>query len=200
MKEETPVQCSLGRLFLVFTKVGAFTFGGGLSMIPLLEREFVNRWCWLSQEEFTDMLTITNSAPGTFAANSATYIGYRLRGIPGALVSLLGNILVPFAIIVIISAFLLGQEDRSWMDRFFAGLRPAVIALILVAGLRMGQKAFKEAAQWVLGIIALGLVLYGNLDPILLIIAGAAAGIALGLFKNRGGKDAGTKTQIKEEN
>ncbi len=185
MNTEPAKSCSLGKLYLLFTKLGALTFGGGLSMIPLLERELVKSCALLSRDEFADMLTITNSAPGTFAANSSTYIGYKLRGIPGAIVCLLGNITVPFFLIIIISALILNQGQNIWLERFFMGVRPAVIALIFFAGLNVGKRAVKEKAHWVLAFIALILIIYTSLNPIFLIIFGAVSGILLGLYKDK---------------
>lgn len=178
---KTPAEKPLNylSLFWAFVKIGALTFGGGLSMIPILEREVTGKG-WLSQEEFVEMLTITNIAPGPFAINSSAYIGYKLKGILGAIVCVLGNILVPVVLILLIAALLLDKLDKAWLDRFFNGARPAVVALILAAGLRLGKGIPSSAVNWLLALITLVGVVFLKLNPIFLILGGALAGIGMG--------------------
>lgn len=125
------------QLALTFLKIGAFTFGGGYAMIALLENEFVARKKWLEQNEFIDMVAIAESTPGPIAINSATYIGYRVGGFPGAVVSTLAVSLPSFVIIYIISLFLDRFLALSWVAYAFHGIRVCVIWLILSAGGKM---------------------------------------------------------------
>lgn len=125
------------QLALTFLKIGAFTFGGGYAMIALLENEFVAKKKWLEQNEFIDMVAIAESTPGPIAINSATYIGYRVGGFPGAVVSTFAVSLPSFVIIYIISLFLDRFLALSWVAYAFHGIRVCVIWLILSAGVKM---------------------------------------------------------------
>ena len=176
-------QAPLGQLFLTFLKIGGLTFGGGLDMIPILERELVTKRQWLNAEEFADMLTLVNAAPGTFAINTAAYTGYYLRGFSGAVLAALGNVLIPFLLIIAISGFLL--TGNVWMDRFLVSLRPAVIALVLAAGVRLGRRAYNRLFDWFLGIVTLVLELTLTIHPVFLILAGAGLGSLYEMLNKR---------------
>lgn len=108
-----------------------FTIGGGYAMIPLIEREIVKRQ-WMTKEDFMQMFAITQSLPGVFAVNISIFVGYRLRGFWGSLVCALGTILPSFVIILIIALFFDKFQDNPYVIRIFNGIRPAVVALILV--------------------------------------------------------------------
>lgn len=121
------------RLFTTFFRIGAFTFGGGWAMISLLERDIVNSQRWLTKEEFLDNLAISQSLPGILAVNMAIAVGYKMRGIPGAIVATLGTILPSFLIILSIAIFLTPEtiQQNHVLSSIFKGIRPAVVALIL---------------------------------------------------------------------
>ena len=121
------------RLFTTFFRIGAFTFGGGWAMISLLERDIVNSQRWLTKEEFLDNLAISQSLPGILAVNMAIAVGYKMRGIPGAIVATLGTILPSFLIILSIAIFLTPEtiQQNHVLSSLFKGIRPAVVALIL---------------------------------------------------------------------
>lgn len=124
-------------LFLTFLKIGAFTFGGGYAMISLLENELISKKGWLSREEFLDMVAISESTPGPVAINSATYIGYRVAGVPGAAASTLAVCIPSFVIIYAISLFFDRFLSLIWVERAFRGIQVCVVYLIFSAGLRM---------------------------------------------------------------
>lgn len=124
-------------LFLTFLKIGAFTFGGGYAMIALLENEFIARRHWMDQEEFLDMAAIAESTPGPVAVNSATYLGYKLGGVPGALASTTAVCLPSFAIIYLISLFFDQFLTLILVSKAFRGIQVCVIYLIFSAGIRM---------------------------------------------------------------
>ena len=121
------------RLFTTFFRIGAFTFGGGWAMISLLERDIVHSQRWLTKEEFLDNLAISESLPGILAVNMAIAVGYKMRGIPGAIVATLGTILPSFLIILSIAIFLTPEtiQQNHVLSSIFKGIRPAVVALIL---------------------------------------------------------------------
>ncbi len=124
-------------LFCTFFKIGAFTFGGGYAMVALLEHEFVEQKHWLTREEFLDMVAIAESTPGPVAVNSATYIGYKLAGIPGAAASTLAVCLPSFGVIYLISLFFDRFLQLTVVANAFKGIQVCVIYLILSAGVKM---------------------------------------------------------------
>ncbi|MDD7413906.1 MAG: chromate transporter [Eubacteriales bacterium] len=134
----------LGQLFWTFLKIGAFTFGGGYAMIALLENEFIARRGWLEQDEFLDMVAIAESTPGPVAINSATYIGYRLGRVPGAIVSTVAVSLPSFAIIYLISLFFDRFLSLTYVARAFRGIQVCVVYLIFSAGVRMLKSLPKD--------------------------------------------------------
>ncbi|HPZ71565.1 MAG TPA: chromate transporter, partial [Peptococcaceae bacterium] len=113
-------------------------------MIPVIQREIVTNKQWVSEEEFLDLIAVTQSAPGPVAVNTAVFIGYKLQGISGATVALLGSVLPSFLIILTLALFLSSLENNLILTRFLAGVRPAVAALILGVGLKMGFKALRS--------------------------------------------------------
>lgn len=180
-KPQTDPSCrrdpSCRNLFRTFFKVGCFTFGGGFAMIPIIQKECVDNHCWMTNDEFIDMIAVTQSAPGPVAVNSAVFAGYRLAGFGGALSALLGTVLPSFLIILAFAMFLTSQANKSVMQDFFYGVRPAVVALILGAGLGMGKKSIKGYLDLLIALTALILLIFGHIHPILLIVAGALLGV-----------------------
>ena len=118
-------------LFLTFVKIGTFTIGGGYAMLPLIQREVVDKG-WLSKEDFIDLFSVAQSLPGIFAVNISIFVGYKLKKVPGGIVCALGSILPSFFIILAIALFFTHVQDNIWVEKAFKGLRPAVVALIAV--------------------------------------------------------------------
>ena len=118
------------KLFITFLKIGLFTIGGGYAMIPLIERDVVERNGWVSREEFLDLLAVAQAAPGVFAVNISIFIGYKLCGVCGSIVAAVGNILPSVIIILAIAFFFSSFSDNRVVNNIFMGLRPAVVALI----------------------------------------------------------------------
>ena len=137
------------QLFLSFLKIGAFTFGGGYAMIAFLENEFVSRKKWLEKEEFLDMLGIAESTPGPIAVNTATYIGNKVAGVLGAVLSTLAVCLPAFAIIFVISLFFDKFLSLTYVGYAFRGVQVAVVYLIGSAGV----KVFKDMKKNVFSVI-----------------------------------------------
>lgn len=167
----------LWQLFKTFFLIGAFTFGGGVAMIPIIEKEVVNKNGWLTEEEFLDALAVTQSSPGVLAANMSTYIGHKIRGFPGAVVSCTGAVLPSFLIITIIFTFFMGFRDHPVAEQVFMGIRPAVAALI---GSAVFTLARKTRLTWLkVLVIAAVSVLVGwfGLNPILFLVGGGAVSL-----------------------
>ena len=124
-------------LFLTFLKIGAFTFGGGYAMIALLENEFVERKKWIEKDDFLNMVAIAESTPGPVAINSATYIGYKIAGLFGAVAATVAVCIPSFTVIFCISLFFDQFLSLTWVSRAFRGIQVCVIYLISFAGLKM---------------------------------------------------------------
>ena len=173
----------LWRLFWSFFKIGAFTFGSGYAMLPMIEREVVERKRWFEREDFYNQLSLAQSAPGPVALNTAVFVGYKMRGWIGALVSVLGTVIPCFTIILLIAVFLGGFRDNSYVEAAFKGLRPAVVALIAVPFIRM-----LKPLRWPMVFLALAVALLiwqTGFSPVWLILAGIVAGVVEVLVKNR---------------
>lgn len=137
-------------LFWTFLRIGAFTFGGGYAMAAVLEAEFVEKKRWLSQEEFLDMLAISESTPGPVAVNSATFLGYRLAGFGGAALATLGVCLPSFAALYLISLFFEQFLSLRLVAAAFAGIRVCVVYLIFFAGCKLVRGMEKTAKNYLL--------------------------------------------------
>ena len=127
-------------LFLTFLKIGVGTIGGGYAMLPLIQREVVDRG-WLSKEDFIDLFSVAQSLPGIFAVNISIFVGYKLKKNMGSVVCALGTILPSFLIILLIATFFTQVQDNEWVEKIFKGLRPAVVALIAVPCITMPHQS-----------------------------------------------------------
>lgn len=192
MKHNTPAQeaKSLGTLFFTFFKIGLFTFGGGYAMIALLEEEFIQRRKWLDKDEFLDMAAIAESTPGPVAINSATYLGYKLAGVPGAAASTVAVCLPSFLIIYAISLFFEQFTQLTVIANAFKGIQVCVIYLIFSAGVRMlkalDKSPFATGVLAAVMLVMVGLSLAGvSVSSILLILLSGAAGVAAWLIGRR---------------
>lgn len=118
------------KLFYLFSKIGVFTIGGGYAVIPLIEKDIVNR-NWLTKKEFYELIAVSESLPGVFATNIAALVGYRVYGLKGGIIAALGTIIAPFIIIVLIAIFFNKFQETIWVAKAFRALRPGVVALIV---------------------------------------------------------------------
>lgn len=169
-------------LFYSFFKIGLFTFGGGYAMIPLVQREVVRKG-WILEDQFLELLTLAQSAPGPLALNTAVFVGYRVKGYRGVALSVFGIIFPSFVIILIIAIYLHSFRDNHVVAAVFKGIRPAVVALMLAPVF-----GFSKGLGWkrgVLAVVAAFLVWYFSISPVYLIIFGALGGIAWGWWRLR---------------
>lgn len=163
-------------LFTTFFKVGTFTIGGGYAMIPLIQREVVERRRWLSDTEMLDVIALSQTMPGILAANIAALVGQRLRGTRGALVAVAGNILMPIVFILLIALFFRQFKDNPTVEAIFMGIRPAVVALIAAPVFTLARKAgVTMKTVWIPILAALLISLFG-ISPILVILAALLLG------------------------
>ena len=169
-------------LFLTFMKIGAFTFGGGYAMIPLIQREVVEEKKWINESELMDMIAIAESTPGPIAINSATFVGHHVGGFRGAFCATLGVILPSFAIIAAIS-YVLQQFERLRAVKYaFLGIRAGVLALILKAFWNMARQIPKKAVSCCIAATAFVLAALLKLNVLVVIVLCAAAGLIASLM------------------
>lgn len=173
------------KLFEIFFKIGAFTIGGGYAMVPLIEDELIAKRNWISKDDFIDLIAISQSTPGIFAVNISIFIGYRLRGVRGSIVSALGTILPSFVIILAVAAFFRNFKENHVVERIFMGIRPAVVALIAAPTFRMAKSAkVNRFNVWIPVVSALLIWLLG-FSPIWIIAAAGAGGYIYGRIRHR---------------
>ena len=173
-------------LFWSFAKVGLFGFGGGPSFIPLLEEEVVTARRWLSREQFMDAFAFGNALPGPITTKLAGYVGYRVAGWPGALLALLGLTLPTIIGMITLAAAYLRYQDDPLIGSFLSGVRPVVIALLLLVVLNFAPGAFgsrrvleQKPSLWLIAAASFALAVFG-VHPALLIVLGGVTGLLLG--------------------
>ena len=165
------------KLFISFFKIGAFTFGGGWAMIPLIEREVVDKQNWIKREDFVDALAIAQSLPGVLAVNISILIGNKLRGLKGCLMATLGTILPSFLIILAIAIWFVQTYDNPVVERIFKGIRPAVVALIVSPVFSTAKTARINIKTVIIPIIVALSIWLGGISPIWFVLLGAIGGI-----------------------
>ena len=165
------------KMFISFFKIGAVTFGGGYAMIPFIEEEVVNKNKWVSKDEFMDMLIVSQSLPGTMAVNCCSFIGYKLGGVAGGIVGILGVTLPSFLIILIIAMFFMQFRDNYLVSMAFKGIAAAVPMLVLTGVISMGKSVDKNLGNIVLGIIALIALVVFKIHPAIVTISGGIYGV-----------------------
>ena len=176
---------SLIKLFSIFSKIGLFTIGGGYAMIPLIERDVVERNGWVVKDEFLDLLAVAQSAPGVFAVNIAIFIGYKLRGVRGAVAASVGSALPSVVCILLIALFFHSFRHYEIVENIFRGLRPAVVALIAAPVFSVARSArITRTTVWVPILSALLIVAFG-VSPIYIILCAGVAGFLYGKMKRR---------------
>ncbi len=166
-------------MFVIFARIGGFTFGGGYAMLPMLEKEIVNNKHWATEEELMDYYAIGQCTPGIIAINTATFIGYKVKGIPGAIFATLGVIAPSLVIITVIAAFISNFVELEFVRSAFAGIRACVCILILNAVLKLAKKALVDKATVVLFAVILALSLLTDISPAVLVVIAGAVGIIL---------------------
>lgn len=168
---------SYAQLAVSFFKIGAFTIGGGFAMIPLMEKELVDNRCWISREEFMDLLSLGQSMPGIFAVNMASSIGYKLRGVGGAISAILGNIFMPICIILLLAIGFKHFEGNSIIEHIFMGIRPAVVALIAAPVFNLARTAHVRLKNCWIPLTSALLIWTFGVSPIWIIFGAIIGGI-----------------------
>ena len=173
----------LFELLLVFARIGAVTFGGGYAMLPILQRELVEKRGWVTDEEIMDYFAIGQCTPGIIAVNTATFVGMKLRGVAGAVFATVGIVLPSLVIISVIAACLANFADLAVIKNAFAGVRVCVCVLVANAVVKLWKKAVVDKATLLIFLLVLIFSFFTDLSPVLFVLIAGAAGIALQTFK-----------------
>lgn len=176
---------TLWQLFGTFTKIGAFTIGGGYAMIPLIEREVVTHRKWITSKEFFDMLVVAQTAPGILAMNISILVGNKLCGKRGAVVSAFGSALPSFVIILLFAMFLTQYQELPALEKMFRAVRPAVVALIAVPVFKLAKTANLTWKTVWISVVAAFLIWYFDVSPVWIILVAGVAGIVVRLFLDK---------------
>ena len=171
-----PDMISYWEIFITFAKIGAFTIGGGIPMIAAIKAELVEKK-WLTDEDFVDIITLAQTAPGLFAVNISILTGHRLRGTKGSVVATIASCLPPFLIILLVAMFFTAFQDNEYVIKAFKGIRPVVVALIGVPMIDMIKATRMKWWSWLIVISSMILVCFLKVSPIYIlvcVIAGAA--------------------------
>ncbi|MDR3219347.1 MAG: chromate transporter [Dysgonamonadaceae bacterium] len=168
------------QIFRTFTKIGAFTIGGGYAMLPLIEKEVVEQKKWIDASEFVDMVAISQSLPGIFAVNISILTGYKLKGNAGSIVATLGSILPSFLIILAIALFFRHFNENSYVVKMFKAIRPAVVALIAIPVFKTAKEIGINIRTILIPIAAALLIWIWGISPIYIVLAAAIGGLIYG--------------------
>lgn len=179
-------------LFLIFAKIGLFTFGGGYAMFPVIKRYIIEKRNWITEDELLDYYAIGQCTPGVIAVNVATFVGKKLKGFWGALAATLGVIFPSVVIILIIATFINNFADLWYVQSAFSGIRVAVIVLILNTIISMWKKSVQKPFDYIVFLLALILSYFDIMSSVLIVLISAVAGILITIskkdVKNGGGQ------------
>lgn len=165
------------KLYLIFLKIGAFSFGGGYAMLPFIEKEIIHKNNWLSLSEFMDVIGISQMTPGPVSINSATFVGYKLSGIFGSLAATLGVVTVSFVLVTIASKAMDKFKESAILKSALLGMRPVLIALIIQAFLSLAKEAYVDVKSVIITLVIGGCLFSKKIHPILTIVLSAILGI-----------------------
>lgn len=172
----------LCRLFVSFAKIGVMTFGGGLAMLPMLERELVEGRKWVTHEEILDYYAVGQCTPGIIAVNTATFVGYKQSKVLGAISATLGMVFPSLVIISVIAAVLSNFADIPAVQHAFAGIRIAVCALITVAVIKLAKSNVRSLVQILIAVAAFVVIAVFGASPVVVVVGSAVTGLVLGGF------------------
>ena len=175
------------KLLLSFSYIGAFTFGGGYAMLPMFQRELVEKRKWVSDEEITDLFSISQCLPGIIAANTAVFVGYKQKGVLGGVVAAIGVVLPSLVIIMLIAAFLTNFADIEIVQKAFIGLRVCVSVLIINAVLKLRKHAIVDWVAALLFIAVFAISVFFSVPVAFLVLAAGICGIVISSIRKRFG-------------
>lgn len=176
------------QLYAAFFRVGALTFGGGYSMMPMLEKETVEKYHWVTKEQLLDYFAAGQCLPGLIAVNSATFIGNAAAGAAGSAAAILGVISPSYIIITLIAAFLKNFQDLAVVGHAFGGIRIAVAALIVSTCIKMFKTSVKDAVTFIIFLAVFALSVFADLSAIWYVIAAGVVGVSYNYIRGKGWK------------
>lgn len=174
-------------LFVTFLKIGTFTFGGGLAMLPMFRKAVVDEKGWMTEAEITDCLAISQSLPGMLAVNAAIYIGKKKQGTAGSIAAALGVVLPAFLSIILILLFLGKIEENHYVQGAFEGIKAASVALIAIAAYKMGRQILTGKLEYLIAAVSFLIIVFAGVSAVWAIIFGGAAGFASHWIRQRKG-------------
>lgn len=174
---------SLWKIFIIFAKIGAFTIGGGIPMIAAIKSELTERG-WLKDEDFMDIITLAQTAPGLFAVNISILTGHKLRGTKGSVVATIASCLPPFLIILLVAIFFTSFKDNEYVIRAFKGIRPVVVALIGVPMIDMIKATKMKWWSWIIVLTSMTLVCFLEVSPIYILICVMVISFFIAWYRN----------------
>lgn len=173
-------------LICAFMRIGAFTFGGGYAMLPLIQKEIVDKKHWATEEEIMDYYAVSQCTPGIIMVNTATFIGYYLKGIPGAIVATLSVVTPSIIIITLIASILTTYSSLAIVQHALAGIRVAVCVLVLNAVIKLWKNGIKDAYGIIVFAFVLAAVSFTSISTVIIVILSAVAGLIYTTLKQRG--------------
>lgn len=176
-------------LFLIFARIGGFTFGGGYAMLPMLQRELVENKKWTTQEELMDYYAIGQCTPGIIAVNVATFVGYSTKGFWGAVSATLGVISPSVVIVCIIAMFISNFQEYEIVQYAFGGIRAAVVALIAASVIKLSKKSVKDIATFIIFLAVTLLSFFTELSPIIFVVAAGVCGLVINIANPKKAKE-----------
>ena len=170
-------------LFWIFAKIGSITFGGGYAMLPFLQRELIEKRDWVTEEEIADYFAIGQCTPGIIAVNTATFVGYKRKGIAGAILATLGIVFPSIVIIIIIAAFISNFSDLPVVKNAFAGVRACVCVLVLNAIIKLWKSSIQNKISFILYAVIFLAAVFTNISTVILVVIAGIAGLVIGTIR-----------------
>ena len=177
------------QLFLIFARIGGFTFGGGYAMLPMLQKELVENKKWTTNEELIDYYAIGQCTPGVIAVNVATFIGFKKKGVAGAVFATLGMVTPSLIIVGTIAAFISGFQDYEVVQWAFSGIRAAVVALILSSMWKIAKKSLVDVFAVAIFLVVALVSFFTDISPVVFVVSAGIIGLVLNLTGIRKAKE-----------
>lgn len=189
---------TLFELYWSFFKIGGLTFGGGLTMLPMLEHELVDKRQWITEDELLDCYAIGQCTPGIIAVNTATFVGFKKGGIAGGIFGTLGMVSPSILIITLVASCLKMFMSAEVFIHAMMGVRGVVCALLFNTVINLGKKSLKKALNWIIAAVIFVLALFTKLPTIILVLLAATAGIVINLIQSKKEKPTAEETKENE--
>ncbi len=175
----------LFEMFKTFFKIGAFTFGGGYAMIPIIQEEIVTKRKWMTEADFLDAIVVAQGSPGPLGVNISIYVGYKVKGISGALSATIGSVLPSFLIILLVASFFYKFRNNRIVDKVFLGIGPAIVGLIGSAVYQLTRSSNLGYVRMGIGLMAALAIVFLKISPIYLVILGGLGSVIINMIMKK---------------